>query len=138
MPTNEGRMALGFMAVENDGGAPLWDHLQRHRPHRLFPETSCDKEIWLIVTGAPTELNNNHWYHWEAGFDKYYRYPYEMRFENAVPMGFNADYEGSKTNGAAHSNGGGWVASTASVAATAYVGPNARCWAMPPYRGMPA
>ena len=44
-------------------------------------------------------VNNNHWYHWEAGFDKYYRYPYEMRFENAVPMGFNTDYEGSKTNG---------------------------------------
>ena len=116
----------GFMAVENDGSARYGTIYSDTDRTVSFQKQAADKEIWLIVTGAPTELNNNHWYHWEAGFDKYYRYPYEMRFENAVPMGFNADYEGSKTNGAAHSNGGGWVASTASVAATAYVGPNAK------------
>jgi carbonic anhydrase/acetyltransferase-like protein (isoleucine patch superfamily) len=41
-------------------------------------------------------------------------------------MGYNEDYEGAKTNGHRHANGGGFVASTAKVAATAYVGPHAK------------
>lgn len=85
-----------------------------------------DKEVWLVVTGAPTEHNSAHNYTWEAGFPKYYRYPYEVRFENALPMGYNEDFEGVKQFGAVHPNGGGWVANTAMVAATAYVGPNAK------------
>lgn len=116
----------GFVAVQNDGSARYGTIYSDADRTVTFDKQATDKEIWLVVTGAPTEFNSAHWYHWEAGFPKYYRYPYEIRFKNAVPMGFNADYEGSKTNGAPHSNGGGWVASTAKVAATAYVGPNAK------------
>ena len=116
----------GFMAVQNDGSARYGTVYSDSDRTVVFNKLATDKEIWLIVTGAPTEFNSAHWYHWEAGFPKYYRYPYEIRFKNALPMGFNPDYEGAKTNGAPHSNGGGWVASTASVDASVYVGPNAK------------
>lgn len=116
----------GFVAVQNDGTARYGTVYSDTDRTVIFNKLATDKEVWLVVTGAPTEFNSNHWYHWEAGFPKYYRYPYEIRFKNAVPMGFNADYEGSKTTGSRHSNGGGWVASTAKVASTAYVGPNAK------------
>jgi carbonic anhydrase/acetyltransferase-like protein (isoleucine patch superfamily) len=86
-----------------------------------------DKELYLVVTGAPTAQDANHLYHWEAGLVKYYRYPYEFRLQNAVPYGYNADYEVPQgTTLHVHSNGGGLVARTASVAATAYVGPHAK------------
>lgn len=50
------------------------------------------------------------------------RYPYELKIEGTTPMerAFNATAYGSY-----HSNGGGFVAATASVASTAYVGPDA-------------
>ncbi len=86
-----------------------------------------DAELYLVVTGAPTEHKDSHVYTWEAGFPKYYRYPYEFRLDNAVPLGYNEDYEvPASAELAPHSNGGGLVASTATVAPTAYVGPHAK------------
>ena len=116
----------GFVAVQANG-LPRYGALHAQADATVsFTMLPTDKEIWLIVTGAPTEHNAAHNYTWEAGFPKYYRYPYEVRFENVLPMGYNEGFEGSKLSGAAHPNGGGWVASTAKVAATAYVGPNAK------------
>lgn len=116
----------GFVAVESDGSERYGTVYSDSDKTVTFNKTAADEQIWLIVTGAPTEFNSAHWYIWEAGYPKYYRYPYEIRFSNATPMGYNADWEGSKSNGSAHSNGGGWVASTASVDASAYVGPHAK------------
>jgi len=116
----------GFVTVQANG-VPRYGALHAEADAAVtFTTLPTDKEIWLVVTGAPTEHNANHNYTWEAGFPKYYRYPYELRFENALPMGYNDGFEGAKTTGAPHPNGGGWVASTAKVAATAYVGPNAK------------
>ncbi len=116
----------GFVAVPING-VPRYGALHAEADATVsFTMLPTDKEIWLIVTGAPTEHNSAHNYTWEAGFPKYYRYPYEVRFENALPMGYNDGFEGVKQFGAAHPNGGGWVANTAWVAATAYVGPNAK------------
>lgn len=116
----------GFMAKKKDGSIRYGNIYSGPDQTISFEKESTDSEVWLVVSSAPTEHNSAHNYTWEAGFPKYYRYPYEVRFKNAVPMGYNEDYEGSKTNGAAHSNGGGWVASTATVASTAYVGPHAK------------
>lgn len=116
----------GFVAVQNDG-TPRYGTLYSDTSRTVsFTMESTDDELWLVVAGTPTLHNSAHNYGWEAGFPKYYRYPYEVRFQNAVPEGYQDDYEGEKSNGAAHSNGGGWVASTATVASTAYVGPNAK------------
>lgn len=116
----------GFVAVDNNGASRFGTVYSDTDRVVSFDVEAADKEVWLVVTGTPSEFNDAHYYSWEAGFPKYYRYPYEFRLENAVPMGYNADWEGAKSGGAYHSNGGGWVASTASVAATAYVGPNAK------------
>lgn len=116
----------GFVAVTNSGTSRFGDVYSDDDKIVSFEMEPTDKEVWLVVSGTPTEMNSKHYYTWEAGFPKYYRYPYEFRLENAVPMGFNPEWEGQKSGGAAHSNGGGWVASTASVAASVYVGPNAK------------
>jgi len=116
----------GFVTVQANG-LPRYGALHAEADATVsFKMLPTDKEVWLVVTGAPTEHNATHNYTWEAGFPKYYRYPYEVRFENALPMGYNEGFEGAKATGAAHPNGGGWVASTAKVATTAYVGPNAK------------
>ena len=52
------------------------------------------------------------------------RFPYRVKLEGAEPAGIDPEF--AKVEGAKHPNGGGFVASTASVAPEAYVGPNAR------------
>jgi carbonic anhydrase/acetyltransferase-like protein (isoleucine patch superfamily) len=116
----------GFVTVQANG-VPRYGALHAESDATVsFTVLPTDKEVWLVVTGAPTEHNSSHNYTWEAGFPKYYRYPYELRFENALPMGYNDAYEGTRATGAVHPNGGGWVASTAKVASTAFVGPHAK------------
>lgn len=116
----------GFVAIEQDGN-PRYGELYGDTDRTVeFTMNATDKEVWLIVTGAPSAHTSKNSYTWEAGFPKYYRYPYEVCFENAIPMGYNDDFEGEKTEGAPHPNGGGFVASTATVAATAYVAPHAK------------
>lgn len=116
----------GFVAVEANG-MPRYGTIHKETDGVIILRTQpSDKELWLVVTGAPAEHGSTHNYKWEAGLPKYHRYPYEVRFENALPMGYNEGFEGAKASGAAHINGGGWVASTARVAATAYVGPHAK------------
>lgn len=73
--------------------------------------------------GAPLAHNN---YAWEAGWPKIKRYPYELRIENALPEGYQPGFRSEyKMNGHTHMNGGGWVANTATVAPSVYIGPRA-------------
>ena len=84
-----------------------------------------DHQLYLVVVGAPTEHRS---YAWEPGWPKIKRYPYEMNVENAVPEGHQQEYRAeiaAQFDGAAHPNGGGFVASSASVPPDAYVSPNA-------------
>lgn len=116
----------GFVAIQNNG-TPRYGTLYSDDDKLVsFNILPTDTAVWLIVTGAPKVHNAMHNYSWEAGFPKYCRYPYEVRFENALPMGYNTDYEGELTDGAPHPNGGGWVSSNSTVAASAYVGPHAK------------
>lgn len=116
----------GFVAIQADG-SPRYGTLYGDPDKTVeFTMNATDQEIWLVVAGAPSRHTNANNYTWEAGFPKYYRYPYEVCFENAVPMGYEENFEGAKTNGAPHPNGGGFVASTATVSETAYIGPNAK------------
>lgn len=116
----------GFVAIQADGTARYGALYKDNDKLVSFDMNPSDTAVWLIVTGAPAVHNAIHNYKWEAGFPKYYRYPYELRFANAVPMGYNAGYEGVKDDGAPHPNGGGWVSSNSTVAPTAYVGPHAK------------
>ena len=85
---------------------------------------SGEKEAYLVVAAAPHVYD-------AIGFLRDYRtqerFPYEVKISGADPKGKNPARVTAPSGaaGAPHSNGGGFVASTAKVAATAYVGPNA-------------
>ena len=61
---------------------------------------------------------------WDQVFYSVYRYPWRIKIHGAVPLGFGPLQVPS--NGSAHPNGGGFVADTAAVDASVYVGPEAR------------
>jgi len=69
----------------------------------------------------------HHNYAWEPGWPKIYRFPWEIRIDGAYPDGYQPDLNAGYKSvaGSPHSNGGGFVAATATVASTVYVGPKA-------------
>jgi hypothetical protein len=85
--------------------------------------------LYLVVMGAPndavtTNVDNDTW----RGYPKHFRFPYEVAINSAVPEGHQpADNfrAALKTDGHLHSNGGGWVQNSATVAASVYLGPYA-------------
>lgn len=83
--------------------------------------TADDAEVYLVVLGAPSELEQ---IRWDQMFYSVYRYPYRIQLNGAVPYGHEPvvlpDVEGGP-----HVNGGGFVAATATVSESAYVGPEA-------------
>ncbi len=94
-----------------------------------FALTAAEKQVFLIVTATPgstaLDLDSQHN---TKPMDKHadrLRYGYEVRLVNAAPAahGFGAS---NPTGWHAHGNGGGVVGPSATVAATAYVGPRAK------------
>jgi hypothetical protein len=116
----------GFVAVDKTGTRRYSSLSSAQTGTASFDITSADSAIYLVVTGAPQVHHN--YANWEPGWPKIYRYPYKLKITGATPEGYLPGYNSQKSTypGAAHSNGGGWVASTATVASTAYVGPNAQ------------
>lgn len=88
-----------------------------------------ETRMYLVVMGAPndgitTNTTNDTW----KGYPKHFRFPYELNITGAVPEGYQAtaNFRAQlRTNGHLHSNGGGWVQNSATVASTVYVGPTA-------------
>lgn len=125
VPTPHCGWRWGTVAVGADG-SPRYSKLQSAAEGTLDqPVNSTDKSLWLVVLGAPEQ---NESLFWDQAYNSIYRYPWMVQFENAWPEGFQpgADSLPAGVHGVRHSNGSGWVASTASVEATAWVGPHAR------------
>ncbi len=120
----EAGLRFGLVAV-NNMGQPRYSELYKDQNEVAFEMHDDEDQLYLVVTGAPT---NHHNYAWEIGFPKIYRYPYNIRLKNAYPEGFQPGFHKAPEGvpGAPHINGGGFVASTAFVAPTVYVGPNAQ------------
>lgn len=91
-------------------------------------DVAADEDCYLAVVATPDEMlgvdafaNED-----EQPYDGYRgkaKLPYEVRFSGATPVRTTTDppdREGSR-----HPNGGGFVADSATVASSAYVGPNA-------------
>ncbi|MFT7839273.1 DUF6055 domain-containing protein [Saccharothrix sp. BKS2] len=115
--------AFGLVAVRN--GVPRYSPVTVGTDGRItFQLQSGEREVWLVVTGAPTAVPR---YAFLDGYDKARRHPYEFRVSGATPSGFEPGHVKPAPTGGGrwHANGGGWVANTATVAATAYVGPKA-------------
>ena len=116
----------GFVAVKNDGVNVRYGTMQSASDGEAsFTLAADESQMYLVVVGAPTTRTDHAW---EPGWPKIQRFPYELRIENALPEGYQDNFRGYLKTlypGAPHSNGGGWVASTASVASSVYVGPKA-------------
>lgn len=120
----------GFVAAHPNGTisrySPTYSENTREINFRLQGD---EAKLYLVVMGAPfdqitTNTTNDTW----KGYPKHFRYPYELNISGAVPEGFQApaNFRAQlKSGGHLHSNGGGWIQNTATVANTVYVGPSA-------------
>lgn len=94
-----------------------------------FTLNAGETQVFLIVTATPstTALDLESFYNTKP-VDKHpdrLRYAYEVRLVNATPA--NHSYAATNPTGfRLHANGGGVVGPSATVAATAYVGPDAK------------
>src|SRR5690349_15495197 len=114
----------GFVAVRN--GTPRYGELTQGTDGQVsFQTQPGEREVFLTVTATPATAVPK--YAFLDGWPKNRRYPYEFRISGAIPSGHEPGYvKPAATNGGRwHTNGGGWVAGNASVAAGAYVGPRA-------------
>lgn len=119
-----GGWRYGFVALNSSGTVSRYSTVGTANESQVsFQMNAGETELYFVVLGAPTTHTS---YVWEPGYPKIKRYPYELRIANAVPEGYQSNFRSAyKTNGHTHSNGGGWVSNSASVAASVYVGPNA-------------
>jgi len=115
----------GLVAVDKDG-KPRYSALQRGAKADLsFPLREHEQEVWLVVAATPTEMQQ---IFWDQMYYTIYRYPWAIEIEGGKPevSHFPPVAELEKHNGKVHPNGGGWVAASAKVDRSAYVGPHAR------------
>lgn len=98
-------------------------------------DSTTDKEAYIVVTATPDsdtfQLNGVPWAYAEGEFDENNRpfmsktrYPYAVEINGAQIRHTQPDSR--MTQGVFHPNGGGFVAATAKVDSTAYVGKNAK------------
>ncbi|WP_285600481.1 DUF6055 domain-containing protein [Kineosporia sp. NBRC 101731] len=114
---------FGLVAVKN--GTPRYSELKTGTDNRIDLQLAPgETEVWLVTTATPDAVPH---YGFQDGYTKAQRFPYEFRVAGATPSGFEAGYTkpAATDGGHWHTNGGGWVAAGAKVAATAYVGPKA-------------
>ena len=124
LPNPASAWTVGLVA-EGADGTPRYSEMKHGKGFNLEIETKdTDKALWLAVTATPSEMQT---ILWDQFYYSIYRYPYMIEVVNGKPEGYNADFwKPANTSGyTKHSNGGGLVSSKASVASTAYVGPNA-------------
>ncbi|MGN6642412.1 MAG: DUF6055 domain-containing protein [Verrucomicrobiota bacterium] len=77
----------------------------------------------VIAVPKPMKIGDPAWSEYTR--DSGLQFPYTVAFNNATPL--NVVYPAQSHTGMhQHTNGGGWVANTATVDGTAYVGPNAQ------------
>jgi hypothetical protein len=116
----------GFVEVLSNGTTSVYGTTQTTSDGEAsYTLSSASSKLYLVVMGAPTA---KHDYVWEPGWPKIHRYPYELRIENAQPEGYQTNFRADVKAlyaGHTHTNGGGWVANSATVASTVYVGPKA-------------
>ena len=124
LPDPASGWTVGLVAEGSDG-TPRYSEMKHGTGFNLEIETKdSDKALWLAVVATPTAMQTILW-------DQFYysivRYPYMIEVENGAPEGYNKDFwkPANASGYSKHSNGGGLVSSSATVAATAYVGPDA-------------
>jgi len=119
-PSSDWRWGL---VARSSSGAARYSPMQRGANGQItFQVDSGDTELWLVVVATPSTM---HKIIWDQMYYTIYRYPWMVQLQGAWPEGYPAPAPPTGA-GAIHPNGGGWVASTARVSATAFVGPRAQ------------
>ncbi|HKQ74790.1 MAG TPA: DUF6055 domain-containing protein, partial [Blastocatellia bacterium] len=111
------------LVARSSSGAARYSPMQSGANGQItFQVNSGDTELWLVVVATPSTM---HKILWDQMYYTIYRYPWMVQLQGAWPEGYPSPAAPTGA-GAIHPNGGGWVASTAQVSATAFVGPRAR------------
>jgi hypothetical protein len=120
----------GFVAAHADGTISRYsDTYSNNTKEIAFALEENETALYFVVMGAPfdeitTNTSNDTWH----GYPKHFRFPYEISLSGAVPEGYQPaeDFRAQiKIDGHLHTNGGGWVQNSATVAESVYVGPHA-------------
>lgn len=119
-PDSDWRWAIVTVGPD---GKPGYSDLQRGASASVSCNVSGAKEVWLVVVATPKKYQK---IVWDQMYYTIYRYPWMVHLEGATPDGLEPVAPAPGQTGAPHANGGGWVASTAHVDDTAFVGPDAR------------
>jgi hypothetical protein len=113
----------GFVGVDQ-AGKPVYGDVFGPGKEQSFQAGANLKELYLVVCAVPTNIMPIKMTGDFRSFEQE-QFPYRVKFTGCSPLNPLAS-ETTNEKGAAHPNGGGFVAKTAKVEATAYVGPNAR------------
>ncbi|NIJ82292.1 Svx/AvrXca family virulence/avirulence protein [Xanthomonas cannabis] len=123
IPNPDSDWRWGVVAIDSAGKA-RYSTLQRGAKASVTVALkSGDRAVYLMVMGAPGSMQQ---IKWDQSYYAIYRYPWSVTLTNAAPAGSQPNAPTPTPVGRRHANGGGWVANTANVASTAYVGPRAR------------
>jgi hypothetical protein len=112
----------GLVATDSAIATPRYSALQRGEGGVLKFCVQPGESLFLVVMGTPSVQQQ---IVWEQLYPTIYRYPYMVQIDGAAPDGFQANAPNPSADGMRWGNGGGWVATGASVAQGAYVGPYA-------------
>ncbi|MCL1499704.1 Svx/AvrXca family virulence/avirulence protein [Xanthomonas nasturtii] len=123
IPNPDSDWRWGVVTIDSAGKA-RYSTLQRGAKASVTVALkSGDRAVYLMVMGAPSSMQQ---IKWDQSYYAIYRYPWSVTLTNAAPAGSQPNAPTPTPVGRRHANGGGWVANTANVASTAYVGPRAR------------
>ncbi|NYI20234.1 hypothetical protein FHR53_003402 [Xanthomonas arboricola] len=123
IPNPDSDWRWGVVTIDSAGKA-RYSTLQRGAKASVTVALkSGDRAVYLMVMGAPGSMQQ---IKWDQSYYAIYRYPWSVTLTNAAPAGSQPNAPTPTPVGRRHANGGGWVANTANVASTAYVGPRAR------------
>ncbi len=112
----------GLVAVDATG-KPRYSPLRAGSDGVLdFCISAVDKALWLVVVATPNAYQS---VYWDQLYKSIYRYPWMVELAGALPETHQANAPNPTSSGMRWPNGGGWVASGATVASSAYVGPGA-------------
>ena len=122
-PANPNSSWRWSVVVTDANNKARYSEIQRGNSSSLKVELQPgDRSVWLVVMATPDSL---HKIFWDQIYYSIYRYPWRITIEGATPQLFADHYSGG-IRGSAHSNGGGFVAATAQVSSSVFVGPNAK------------
>jgi hypothetical protein len=114
----------GLVATDANGASPRYSKLQSGSDGEVsFCVGAEDAQLYLVVMATPKVVQK---VIWDQMYYAVYRYPWMVELSGAAPSGFQKDAPPPAAGARRWENGGGWVASGATVATSAFVGPYAQ------------